>query len=106
MSTPLILRRRSPRPKRFDAPPEPLSAVLEFDAVLISHDRYDHLGRSAIRSLAQRPVRFINTFGVGTQIEYWGVPAECITELDRWESATLSPRDVVSTATSSHLGGG
>ncbi len=94
-------------PKRFHAPPVPLSALPELDAVLISHDHYDHLDRSAIKSLTKRNgLRFITSLGVGTHLEAWGVPPERITELDWWESTTLEPSGVVITATpSQHFSG-
>jgi L-ascorbate metabolism protein UlaG (beta-lactamase superfamily) len=93
-------------PKRFHAPPVALSALPELDAVLISHDHYDHLDRSAIRTLAKRPVRFITSLGVGAHLEGWGVSPERITELDWWESVTLEPSGVVVTATpSQHFSG-
>ncbi len=110
LTDPVWTQRASPvpfaGPKRFHAPPVSLAALPELDAVLISHDHYDHLDRSAIRALAKRPVRFITSLGVGTHLEHWGVPAERITELDWWESTTLEPSGVVITATpSQHFSG-
>jgi L-ascorbate metabolism protein UlaG (beta-lactamase superfamily) len=78
----------------------------ELDAVLISHDHYDHLDRSAIRALLKRNVRFITSLGVGAHLEGWGVPPERITELDWWEQTTLEPSGVVITAApSQHFSG-
>ncbi len=85
-------------PKRFHAPPVPIAALPELDAILISHDHYDHLDRSAIRALRGRSTRFITSLGVGAHLEAWGVPADRITELDWWEHATLEPSGVVITA--------
>jgi L-ascorbate metabolism protein UlaG (beta-lactamase superfamily) len=94
-------------PKRFHAPPVPMASLPELDAVLISHDHYDHLDRSAIRALAKRPrLRFITSLGVGAHLEGWGVPTERITELDWWESTTLEPSGIVITAApSQHFSG-
>ncbi len=111
LSDPVWAQRASPLPfagpKRFHAPPVPLSALPELDAVLISHDHYDHLDRAAIRTLAKRPaLRFITSLGVGTHLEAWGVPPARITELDWWESATLEKSGVVITAApSQHFSG-
>ncbi len=111
LTDPVWTQRASPvpfaGPKRFHAPPVPLSALPELDAVVISHDHYDHLDRAAIRALAkQRPVRFITSLGVGAHLEAWGVPAERITELDWWEATVLERSGVIITATpSQHFSG-
>jgi L-ascorbate metabolism protein UlaG (beta-lactamase superfamily) len=76
-------------PKRFHPPPVALAALPELDAVLISHDHYDHLDRGTIRSLAKTPVPFVTSLGVGAHLESWGVSAERITELDWWEGASV-----------------
>jgi L-ascorbate metabolism protein UlaG (beta-lactamase superfamily) len=110
LTDPVWTNRASPvpfaGPKRFHAPPVPLTALPELDAVLISHDHYDHLDRAAVRTLAKRGVRFITSLGVGTHLEAWGIPADRITELDWWETVTLEPSGVVITATpSQHFSG-
>lgn len=76
-------------PKRFHPPPAPLSALPPLDAVIVSHDHYDHLDRPTIRALARSSVPFITSLGVGVHLEKWGVPAERITELDWWEQTEL-----------------
>ncbi len=73
-------------PKRFHPPPAPLSALPPLDAVLISHDHYDHLDRGTIRALARMGTSFITSLGVGAHLERWGVPPKRITELDWWEN--------------------
>jgi L-ascorbate metabolism protein UlaG (beta-lactamase superfamily) len=84
-------------PKRFHPPPAPLSALPPIDAVLVSHDHYDHLDRGTIRELAKTPVPFITSLGVGAHLEKWGVPAERITELDWWETAQVGALTVTAT---------
>lgn len=83
-------------PKRFHPPPAPLAALRPLDAVIISHDHYDHLDRPTIRALAATQVPFITSLGVGAHLERWGVDPERITELDWWETTTLG--DVTVTA--------
>jgi L-ascorbate metabolism protein UlaG (beta-lactamase superfamily) len=93
-------------PKRFQPVPVPLKAMPPIDLVVISHDHYDHLDYPSIRVLAQRRVPFVTSLGVGAHLEAWGVPSECITELDWWESHTLPGSDLTITAApSQHFSG-
>ena len=56
------------------------------DAVIISHDHYDHLDHRAIRVLSKRIDRFFVPLGVKAHLERWGVASENISELDWYES--------------------
>lgn len=76
-------------PKRFHPPPLPLDQLPSLDAVLISHDHYDHLDMDVVRALAPTGVRFITALGVGAHLEAWGVAGDRITELDWGESTVL-----------------
>lgn len=91
-------------PKRFHPPPAPLDALPPLDAVIISHDHYDHLDRPTIRRLAATRVPFITSLGVGAHLEKWGIAAERITELDWWEQAKLK-NVVVTAAPAQHFSG-
>ncbi len=73
-------------PKRFQPVPVPLRALPPLDAVVISHDHYDHLDYPTIRELAAGTVPLVTSLGVGAHLQAWGVPAERIFELDWWES--------------------
>jgi L-ascorbate metabolism protein UlaG (beta-lactamase superfamily) len=77
-------------PKRFHPPPAPLTALAPLDAVIVSHDHYDHLDRPTIRALARMRVPFITSLGVGTHLEKWGIAPERITELDWWEHTDVN----------------
>lgn len=88
-------------PKRFQPVPVDIAALPPLDAVLISHDHYDHLDYPTIRALAKLDVPFITSLGVGVHLEAWGVPTDRITELDWWESVAL-PRGLTMTAAPSH----
>jgi L-ascorbate metabolism protein UlaG (beta-lactamase superfamily) len=79
-------------PKRFFAPPLPLNALPRIDAVLLSHDHYDHLGEATVRRLAQlRPhLRWITSLGVGAILRRFGVLADRITELDWTQTAKVA----------------
>jgi L-ascorbate metabolism protein UlaG (beta-lactamase superfamily) len=96
---PVWARRASPSsligPKRFHAPPLPLDQLPPLDAIVASHDHYDHLDRGVVRALArsaaQSRARFVVPLGVGAHLERWGVAADRITELDWSESITVGP---------------
>ena len=93
-------------PKRFQPVPVSLAALPPLDAVVISHDHYDHLDHATIVELARRDVRFYTSLGVGARLETWGVPAERIVELDWWEEATLPRGDLrITAAPSQHFSG-
>ena len=92
-------------PKRFHPPVVPLSALPTLDAVLISHDHYDHLDRPTIRALARTPIPFVTSLGVGALLEAWGVAPARITELDWWESTELPGGLTVTAAPAQHFSG-
>jgi L-ascorbate metabolism protein UlaG (beta-lactamase superfamily) len=102
---PVWARRASPSsilgPKRFFAPPLPIEELPPLDAILASHDHYDHLDRGIIRALArsasQSRARFVVPLGVGAHLEKWGVAAERIAELDWSESTTAGPLTITAT---------
>jgi L-ascorbate metabolism protein UlaG (beta-lactamase superfamily) len=93
LTDPVFGERASPvsfaGPKRFHAPPATISQLPRLDAVLVSHDHYDHLCRKSIRELLAVEVPFVTSLGVGARLEAWGVPPERITELDWWETHVL-----------------
>jgi L-ascorbate metabolism protein UlaG (beta-lactamase superfamily) len=84
-------------PKRFFAPPLTLEQLPSIDAVLISHDHYDHLGEKTIRSLAEMPsmaaARWVTSAGVGDILQRFGVSAGQITELNWTEVTTIQSRE-------------
>ncbi|MEZ4335002.1 MAG: MBL fold metallo-hydrolase, partial [Sandaracinaceae bacterium] len=55
-------------PKRFHAPPLPLAELPPLDAVVLSHDHYDHLDYPTIVQLAQTEVAFVTPLGVGAHL--------------------------------------
>jgi L-ascorbate metabolism protein UlaG (beta-lactamase superfamily) len=93
-------------PKRFQPVPVALKALPPIDAVLISHDHYDHLCYPTLRALAKTNVPFITSLGVGAHLESWGIAPECIFELDWWESHRIGNSEVtVTAAPSQHFSG-
>ncbi len=93
-------------PKRFQPVPVTIAALPPLDAVIISHDHYDHLDHPSILELARRDVPFYTSLGVGARLETWGVPAGRIVELDWWESVPLPRGELrITAAPSQHFSG-
>ena len=57
------------------------------DAVLISHDHYDHLDYGSIRRLKDKVTDFYVPLGVGAHLRRWGVAESAIHELNWWDEA-------------------
>jgi L-ascorbate metabolism protein UlaG (beta-lactamase superfamily) len=91
-------------PRRFQPVPVSIEALPPLDAVLVSHDHYDHLDRAAIVALAARGQPILTPLGVGAHLEAWGVPAAQITELDWWESRAIGGLTITA-APSQHFSG-
>jgi L-ascorbate metabolism protein UlaG (beta-lactamase superfamily) len=93
-------------PKRFQPVPVALRELPPVDAVIVSHDHYDHLDYPTIRALVKSDVPFVTSLGVGAHLEAWGIAPQRIVELDWWESHALSGTDVTITAgPSQHFSG-
>ena len=84
-------------PTRWYTPSIELSKLPKLDAVLISHDHYDHLDYPTIVSLSALGVTFVVPLGIGAHLEYWGVPKERIVELDWWERTRVNGLEIVCT---------
>ena len=83
--------------KRFHKIPLPIDELPAIDAVVISHDHYDHLDYRTVMELGERAPLYVVPLGVGTHLKYWGVPSERIVECDWWGKFTLG--DLSFTAT-------
>ncbi|MFZ4372281.1 MAG: MBL fold metallo-hydrolase [Mycobacterium sp.] len=79
---------RTVGPQRLHPPPLPLESLPALDAVVISHDHYDHLDMQTVRTLARtQRAPFVTPLGVGAHLREWGIPSERIIELD-WNTDT------------------
>jgi len=86
-------------PKRLHEPPVALRELPPIDAILISHDHYDHLDMPTIRNLVDlQAAPFLVPLGVGAHLERWGVPATRIIELDWNEKSTVAGLEFIATA--------
>jgi L-ascorbate metabolism protein UlaG (beta-lactamase superfamily) len=86
-------------PLRFHDPLLPLDALPRIDAILLSHDHYDHLCMETMRVLATTDIPIITTLAVGARLLAAGFSPERITELDWWETLDFPTSRVQLTCT-------
>jgi L-ascorbate metabolism protein UlaG (beta-lactamase superfamily) len=93
LTDPVFGERASPLgfagPRRFHPVPATLDSLPPLDAVLLSHDHYDHLCAPTMRALAGMSMPIVTSLGVGARLEALGVAPDRIRELDWGEHADL-----------------
>jgi L-ascorbate metabolism protein UlaG (beta-lactamase superfamily) len=77
----------------------------DIDAVVVSHNHYDHLNKYSIQLLDHKTKRFIVPLAVGAQLEKWGISRTKIVELDWWEEYPLDTRLMIAATPSQHFSG-
>lgn len=95
-------------PRRLHPAPLPLADLPPVDAVLISHDHYDHLDMPTVRELVADPrhgaAPFVVPLGIGAHLRAWGVPEDRIVELD-WDGRTEVAGLTLTCAEARHFSG-
>ena len=84
-------------PKRFFAPPMALSDLPALDAIILSHDHYDHLDYPTIKNLTHQGTPIFCSLGVGPIIEKWGIAKSRITELNWMDTAMVGDLSITAT---------
>lgn len=101
LTDPIWSERASPLssigPRRWFPPLVPLGELPWIDAVVISHEHYDHLDYRTLAAMKGWRSTFVVPLGLGSHLEYWGIPSERIVELDWWERLTLRDLQIVCT---------
>ncbi len=87
---PFIARRMSPSPLSR----EELPAI---DAVIITHDHYDHLETATIEYLANKDILFITPLAIGARLQSWGVDKNKIRELGWGQQISLGSVSITAT---------
>lgn len=75
------------------------------DYVLITHDHYDHMDYETILKLKKNVKHFYTSLGVGSHLEYWGIPADKITELEWGETAKINETASITATPARHFSG-
>ena len=77
-------------PTRFNGDvPLDIEAIPEVEAVIISHDHYDHLNKHSVQRLIDKSNKFIVPLAIGALLLDCGVPRDKIVELDWWQEYRL-----------------
>lgn len=69
--------------------PIEIEQLPQIDAIIISHDHYDHLDYGSIQKLKAKTKEFYVPLGVGAHLKTWGIKKENIHEMNWWDETTL-----------------
>ena len=110
LTDPVLVSRPSPLPglgpKAFPGSiPVNSDSIPRVDAIVISHDHYDHLDRKTILCLQNRTDQIIVPLGVAAHLRRWGIPKNKIIELDWWESYDVGERITLTATPAQHFSG-
>ncbi|MFD2831763.1 MBL fold metallo-hydrolase [Gramella sp. AN32] len=99
----------SPHPwlgtKRFsDGLPIEIQQLPKIDAVLFSHDHYDHLDYGSIKKIKDKVAHFYVPLGLGAHLKAWEVPEDQITEMDWWDTTSFKDLKIIA-APAQHFSG-
>ncbi|RNC85148.1 MAG: MBL fold metallo-hydrolase [Winogradskyella sp.] len=76
--------------KRFNKElPVEIEKLPKIDAIVISHDHYDHLDYESIKKLKDKVETYFVPLGVGVHLEAWDIDSTKINEMDWWEETTF-----------------
>ncbi|WP_419804360.1 MBL fold metallo-hydrolase [Terriglobus sp.] len=76
-------------PKRFYPAPLSIDELPPIDAVLLTHDHYDHLDSAALQQLDKRKPLYVCSMGVETHLKRWGEGAGRVHPMNWMDSFTV-----------------
>ncbi|MEW7281219.1 MBL fold metallo-hydrolase [Aquimarina sp. 2201CG1-2-11] len=77
--------------------PIEIAQLPKIDAVIISHDHYDHLDYESIKKLQHKVGAYYLPLGVGVHLEAWDIASDQISEMDWWQETTFKNLQLVCT---------
>ncbi len=84
--------------KRFSKQlPIAVEQLPKIDAVIFSHDHYDHLDYESVLKLKDKVEHFYTPLAVGVHLRAWDIEPERIVELDWWQNVTHGDLEFVCT---------
>lgn len=93
-------------PKRFHPTPIALADLPPIDAVLITHDHYDHLDMQTARYLGAKGTQYLVPLGIDAHLKKWGVPVSQVHALEWWQEHVLKGVRFVATPSRHYSGRG
>ena len=67
--------------------PLEIEKLPQIDAVIYSHNHYDHLDYESVLKIKNKTRHFYTPLGVGNHLKAWGIPDAKITEMNWWQEA-------------------
>ncbi len=92
-------------PKRFFAPPFALQQLPRLDAIILSHDHYDHLDKPTIKQLVNDTTPIYCSLGVSSHVLKWGIDSKRITEMDWMDAARIGGDCTITALPARHFSG-
>ncbi|MDW3652389.1 MAG: MBL fold metallo-hydrolase [Bacteroidia bacterium] len=91
--------------KRYNSEmPISIADLPQIDAVIISHDHYDHLDYESIKELKEKTEHFFVPLGVDNHLERWGIAEDKISKMDWWQEKEFNGLTIAFTP-SRHMSG-
>ena len=83
-------------PKRYSKElPIEIEKLPFIDAIILSHDHYDHLDYQSIQKLKGKVGQYYTSLGVGNHLIGWGIAKEKVHQLNWWESIDLGGIELI-----------
>ena len=85
--------------------PMDIRQIPQVDAIIISHDHYDHLNKYSVQRLIEKSNKFVVPLKVGDLLADWGVSRDKIIELDWWQEYSLDQKLMIAATPARHFSG-